>query len=99
MMMLRCSSILFVFAYVLSGGLLAFDLGALKQSIVKAGQQLKAGEISDCITNIQEASEALPGLVMQSTPKELTELKGLHTKLQKAHELLAIEGAELDDLP
>jgi mono/diheme cytochrome c family protein len=99
MMMLRCSSVLFVFAYVLSGDLLAFDLGALKQSIVKAGQQLKAGEISDCITNIQEASDALPGLVVQATPKELTELKGLHAKLLKAHELLAIEGAELDDLP
>jgi len=97
--MLRSVSILLTIAFGLSGTLFAYDLGSLKQSIVKAGQHLKAGEISDCISIIQQASDALPGLVSQSTPKELTELKGLHSKLQKAHELLAIEGAELEELP
>lgn len=83
----------------LCGSLLAMDLGSLKDSIAKAGQHLKAGELTECVTIVQEASDALPGLVSQATPKELSELKGLHAKLRKAHELLAVEGAELEELP
>jgi mono/diheme cytochrome c family protein len=76
----------------------AWDVKSLKDSVAKAGQHLKAGEISECVKIIDEATESFPKLIADANPNELSDLKTLHAKLTKAHELLEAKGSELSAL-
>jgi mono/diheme cytochrome c family protein len=77
----------------------ADDLGLLKESLKTAGQQLKAGKVLESSEIIEKSTKSLLDLVAIAPAKDLAELKKLHAQLEKAHELLEVQGAELSELP
>ncbi|MEI7459389.1 MAG: c-type cytochrome domain-containing protein [Pirellula sp.] len=77
----------------------ADDLGLLKESLKTAGQQLKAGKVLESSEIVEKSTKSLLDLVASAPAKDLAELKKLHAQLEKAHELLEVQGAELSELP
>lgn len=77
----------------------ANDLGLLKESLKTAGQQLKAGKVLESSEIVEKSTKSLLDLVASAPAKDLAELKKLHAQLEKAHELLEVQGAELSELP
>ena len=77
----------------------ADDLGSLKESLNTAGQQLKAGKVLDSSEIVEKSTKSFVDLVANAPVKDLAELKKLHAQLEKAHELLEVQGAELSELP
>ena len=77
----------------------ADDLGSLKESLKTAGQQLKAGKVLDSSEIVEKSTKSFVDLVANAPVKDLAELKKLHAQLEKAHELLEVQGAELSELP
>ncbi|MEQ1826873.1 MAG: c-type cytochrome domain-containing protein [Pirellula sp.] len=77
----------------------ADELSDLRDSIAKAGQQLKAGQVVDSIKLVDEASAKIKLLVDAAQAKELAELKKLHAQILKTREVLELQGADFSDLP
>ncbi len=77
----------------------ADDLGILKESLKTAGQQLKAGKVLESSEIVEKSTKSLVDLVASAPAKDLAELKKLHAQLERAHELLEVQGAELSELP
>ena len=71
----------------------------LKESMKSAAQQLKAGKIVECSEIVEKSTKSIQEIVANAPAKELPELKKIHGQLEKAHELLEVQGAELTELP
>jgi mono/diheme cytochrome c family protein len=75
------------------------SIEALKNEIKKASQFLKERKLSDCVASIDLCTASIEKLSQNADPKDAAELKKIHTQIAKAHELLALDGAELVELP
>lgn len=71
----------------------------LRESIKQAGALLKEGKLIESAEMISAASKSIEDIVAAAAPNQLTELKKVHTQLEKAHEILNVQGAELARLP
>lgn len=75
------------------------SIEALKNEIKKAGQLLKERKLSDCVASIDLCTASIQKLTLNAELRDAVELKKLHAQIAKAHELLALDGAELSELP
>ena len=75
------------------------SIEALKNEIKKASLFLKERKLFDCVASIDLCTASIEKLSQNADPKDAAELKKLHTQIAKAHELLALDGAELVELP
>jgi mono/diheme cytochrome c family protein len=75
------------------------SIEALKNELKKASQLLKERKLSDCVASIDLCTASIRNLSQNADMKDAAELKRIHTQIAKAHELLALDGAELVELP
>ena len=77
----------------------ANDLAPIKESIQSATKLLKDGKLLECVNAAEKSTIQLQELVKSVPNNEVSDVKKIHTELAKLHELLAVQGAELTELP
>ncbi len=75
------------------------DLDPIKESVLNASQLLKEGKIVDCVDLIEKATAKIQELAKSAPASEMADIKKVHAELAKTQQLLAVQGAELTDLP
>jgi mono/diheme cytochrome c family protein len=73
------------------------DLSELKESIARAGKLFKDGKVAECVKIVETASTNLEKQVIAAAPKDLPELKKLHSQVAKTRESLELQGAEFGE--
>lgn len=71
----------------------------LNEQTLEAGKQFAKGELDSAADKVAEVQKQLLDLLQVTDEDVFRESKTLHGRLQRAHELLLIEGIELDPLP
>ena len=75
------------------------QVSALDNDITAAARLYSAEKVSESAEKIAEAQQQLMTLVESKDPALLRLVKPLYSRLEKAHALLELEGAELQELP
>ncbi len=78
---------------------ISYDLNPIKESILKANQLLKDGKIVECVELIEKSTIEIQELSKNGPGNEMVEIKKVHAELAKTHQRLAVQGAELNELP
>lgn len=78
---------------------IAFDLVPIRESIQKANQLLQDGKIVDCVALIERSTVEIQELSKRAPVNAMSDVKKIHAELAKSHQLLAVQGAELNELP
>jgi mono/diheme cytochrome c family protein len=75
------------------------DLGPLQEATQKAAQLIKDNKVVECVGLVEKSTLEIQELAKNAPNTELAEIKKLHSELAKLHQQLAVQGAELGDLP
>ncbi len=78
---------------------IASDLNSLNNSVQKASQLLKDGKVVQCVEAVEKATREIQELARSQSPTQMQDLRKAHAELATTHQLLAIQGAELTELP
>ena len=77
----------------------AVGLNSIKDATQRAAQLLIDGKVLECVELVEKSTSELHKLANLAPRNEMEEIEKLHAELTKTHQLLAIQGAELSDLP
>jgi mono/diheme cytochrome c family protein len=75
------------------------SIASLQSEVKQAAALMKEKKFAACAKAVDESTTNLLKLMEKPQARDQAELKKIHSQLSRAHELLAIEGAELKELP